>query len=31
MKAILYQKLLKLKGKFDLAIDLNELRKDRDQ
>lgn len=26
-----YQKLLKLKGKFDLGIDLKELRKDRDQ
>jgi hypothetical protein len=26
-----YQKLLKLKGKFDLGIDLNELRKDRDE
>lgn len=26
-----YKKLLKLKGKFDLKIDLEELRKDRDE
>ena len=26
-----YQKLLKLKGKFDLKIDLNDFRKDRDE
>ena len=26
-----YQHLLKLKGKFDLKINLNELRKDRDE